>query len=69
MTKRTLQEQISELRLDRDELIAALRPFAQFACDSRPERCGCNNCRAATLIARLAQKVPSEVKSRRKGRG
>lgn len=32
-----------------DELIAALKPFAKFACD---EPCECHNCRARALLAK-----------------
>jgi hypothetical protein len=43
------QEANAKLIAAAPELIEALRPFANFACD---EPCGCNNCRARAAIAK-----------------
>lgn len=44
-----LTARVAELEKRNGELVAALRPFANFAC-SPPGECACNNCRARSLV-------------------
>lgn len=42
----------SQLKQQRDDLLAALRPFANYACG---EPCDCHNCRARAAISRASR--------------
>jgi hypothetical protein len=41
--------EVDTLKQQRDELLEALRPFANYACD---EPCKCHNCQARSVIAK-----------------